>query len=96
MYIIMKKLYMHTVIGSSGRSHVLMILFSLYGLKKAGLFDGNLFWVGHSITASLPTSILEEEQKYDLMKFLSSLSKIISSQETVDAILKMLASLVFL
>ena len=41
----MKKLYMRTIIGSSGRDCVLIILFQLYG-SKAGLFEGNLFWVG--------------------------------------------------
>ena len=34
---IMKKPYMHTIIGSSGRDCVSV---------KAGLFKGNLFWVG--------------------------------------------------
>ena len=41
----MKKLYMCTIIGSSGRECVLIILFQLYG-SKAGLFEGDLFWVG--------------------------------------------------
>ena len=36
---------MHTIIGSSGRDHVLIILFQLYG-PKAGLFKSNLFSVG--------------------------------------------------
>ena len=36
---------MRTIIGSSGRNCVLIILFQLYG-SKAGLFEGNLFWVG--------------------------------------------------
>ena len=36
---------MCTVIGSSGRDCVLIILFQLYG-TKAGFFEGNLFWVG--------------------------------------------------
>ena len=42
----MKKLYMHTIIGSSGKDFVLTILFQLYG-SKAGIFKCNLFWVGH-------------------------------------------------
>ena len=41
----MKKLYMHTIIGSPGRNCVLITLFQLYG-SKAGHFEGNLFWVG--------------------------------------------------
>ena len=41
----MKKPCMHTIIGSSGRDCVLIILFQLYG-TKAGLFEDNLFWVG--------------------------------------------------
>ena len=41
----MKKLYTDTIIGSSGRGCVLIILFQLYG-SKAGLFEGNLFLVG--------------------------------------------------
>ena len=36
---------MYTIIGSSGRDCVLIILFQLYG-TKAGFFEGNLFWVG--------------------------------------------------
>ena len=36
-YKIMKKQYMHTITASSGRDHVLIILFQLYG-SKAGLF----------------------------------------------------------
>ena len=39
---IMKKLYILTVTGSSGRNYVLMILFYLY-VSKAGLFERNLF-----------------------------------------------------
>ena len=49
----MKKLYMHTIIGSSGRDCVLTILFQLYG-SKAGLFEGNLFWVGQCDPLKLP------------------------------------------
>ena len=36
---------MRTIIGSSGRECVLIILFQLYG-SKAGRFESNLFWVG--------------------------------------------------
>ena len=36
---------MCTIIGSSARDHVLMILFQLYG-TKARVFDSNLFWFG--------------------------------------------------
>ena len=73
---------MPTIICSSRRGCVLIILFQLYG-SKAGLFEDNLFWLGHSITASPPppTSILGEELKYNSMQFLSSLSKIILSQK---------------
>ena len=35
---------MHTIIGSSGRDCILIILFQLYG-SKAGFFEGDLFWV---------------------------------------------------
>ena len=41
----MKKPYMHTIIGSSGRDCVSVILFQLYG-SWARLFEGNLFLVG--------------------------------------------------
>ena len=41
----MKTPYMRTIIGSSGRDCVLIILFQLYGIK-AGLFEGSLFYVG--------------------------------------------------
>ena len=40
----MKKPYMHTIVGSSGRNFVLIILFQLQG-SKSGLFESNLFWV---------------------------------------------------
>ena len=40
----MKKQYMRTIIGSSGRDCVLIMLFQLYG-SKTGLFEGNLFWM---------------------------------------------------
>ena len=35
---------MHTIVGSSGRNFVLIILFQLQG-SKSGLFESNLFWV---------------------------------------------------
>ena len=43
-YIIIKKHYIHTIIGSPGRDCVFIILFQLYG-TKVGLFEDNLFWV---------------------------------------------------
>ena len=54
----MKKPYMRTIIGSSGRDCVLITLFQLYA-SKAGLFEGNLFWVGQ-YDHPPPTVILEE------------------------------------
>ena len=54
----MKKLYMRTIIGSSGMDYVLIILFQLHG-SKGGLFESNLFWVGQYDPPS--TFILEEE-----------------------------------
>ena len=36
---------MNTIVGSSRRDCVIVILFQLYG-SKAGLFEGDLFWVG--------------------------------------------------
>ena len=58
MYIIfIKKLYMYTIIGSSGRDCVLIILFQLYG-SKAGLFEDNLFWLDQY---DHPNVILKEE-----------------------------------
>ena len=58
-----KLLKSHTcsVIGSSERDCVLIILFELYG-SKAGLFESNLFWVGHY--DPLSTFILEELIQY--------------------------------
>ena len=41
----MKKPYMGTIIGSSGRDCVLIILILLYG-SKAGHFEGNLIMMG--------------------------------------------------
>ena len=35
---------MCTIIGSSGRDCILIILFQLYGCKTR-LFEGNLFWI---------------------------------------------------
>ena len=72
----MKKSSMHTIIGSSGSNCVLIILSQLYG-SKAGLFEGNLFWLGQF---DPPTFIMEEE----LIQFLSNLSKIIPSQKTAN------------
>ena len=60
---------MHIIIGSSGRSCVLMILFQLYD-TKAGLFEGNLLWAGQN--DHFPTFILEEKlikYTYNLMQF---------------------------
>ena len=48
---------MHTIIGSSGRDSVLIILFQLYG-SRAGIFEGNFFCVGQY---DPPVFILEEE-----------------------------------
>ena len=39
----MKEPYTYTIIGSSGRDCVLIILFQLYG-TKAEIFEDNLFW----------------------------------------------------
>ena len=39
----MKKLYMRTIIGSSGR-YCVFIYFNF--TAKAGLFESHLFWVG--------------------------------------------------
>ena len=41
----MKKPYMRTTIGSSGRDCVLIMLFQLCD-SKAWLFESDLFWVG--------------------------------------------------
>ena len=41
----MKKPFMRTIMGFSGRDCILIILFQLYGFKT-GLFEGNLFWMG--------------------------------------------------
>ena len=89
----MKKSNMCTITGSSGRDCVLFILFHLYS-SKAGFFEGNLFWVGQY---DPPNFVLEEEliQCYNLIQFLSNLSKIVPSQKTADIILQMLTSLAF-
>ena len=60
----MKKQYMHTITASSGRDHVLIILFQLYG-SKAGLFKVLYSgWVSMALSLclslSLSTFILEE------------------------------------
>ena len=49
---------MRTFIRSSVGDHVLITLFQLYG-TNAGLFEGNLFWVGQC--DRFLTFILEEE-----------------------------------
>ena len=54
----MKESNIHTILGSSGRDCVLIILFQLYD-SKSGPFEGNLFWVGLCDTP--PTFKLEEE-----------------------------------
>ena len=41
----MKKSYTSTIIGSSGRGFVLIVLIQLYG-SKAGRFEGNLIMMG--------------------------------------------------
>ena len=56
----MKKPYMHTIIGFSGRGCVLIIIFQLCG-SKAGIFEGNLFWVGQCDPQPSYWIILEEE-----------------------------------
>ena len=53
----MRKPYMRTIIDCSGSDCILIILFQLYD-PKAGLFEGNLFWVGQYDPS---TFILEEE-----------------------------------
>ena len=53
----MKMPCMCTNIGSSGRDCVLIISIQLYG-SKAGLTEGNSFWVGQYGT---PSFILEED-----------------------------------
>ena len=55
----MKKPYVHTIIGSSGRDCVLIILFQLYGCK-AEPFEDSLFWVGHYDLPHLQPSYWEK------------------------------------
>ena len=78
---------MRTIIGSSGRDYVLIILFQFYG-SKAELFESNLIWVGQNdpTLSALPpppsTFILEELiQYYNLMQFLSNQSKLTPNQK---------------
>ena len=57
----MKKLCMCTIIGSSGRDCVLIILFELYG-PKVGLFEGNFLWVGqYNHNGTTPKTFILEE-----------------------------------
>ena len=76
---------MRSIIDSSGRDCVLIILFRLYG-SKAGLFGVNLFWVRqydpHPSYWKKTNPIL-----IYLMQFLSNLSKIFLSQKAADIIL---------
>ena len=51
-YKLTKKLYMSSIIGSSGRDFVLIILFQFYG-SKDGLSESYLFWVGQCATRNL-------------------------------------------
>ena len=55
---IIKELYMHAVIGYSGRDCVFIILFQLWG-SKTGLFRVNLFWMDKY--DSLHTTLILEE-----------------------------------
>ena len=48
---------MRTIIGCSGSDCVLIVLLQLDD-PKAGLFEGNLFWVGHYNPL---TFVMEEE-----------------------------------
>ena len=52
----MKKPNIHTILGSSRRDCVLIILFQLYD-SKSGPFEGNLFWV--SVWHSPPPTNLQ-------------------------------------
>ena len=49
---------MHTIMGSSGKGCVLIMLFQLYD-PGTELFEGNLLWVGQY--DSLPTNFILEE-----------------------------------
>ena len=88
---------MCTIIGSSRRDCVLMILFQLYG-SRAGLFEGGLFWVGHYDPTPPPpppprkkNNFISEEEliqyKCNLIQFLSNISEIIPGQKADDMIL---------
>ena len=81
----MKKLYMCTIMGSSARDCVLIILFQLYACKT-GLFEGNLFWMGQYYpfpsSPSLNLHIEEKKKKSNLILIIQS--KIITSQKTAD------------
>ena len=84
----MRKPHKCTIIGSSGRNCVLILLFQLYGYRA--VFHGDLFCVGQYESPSLPTFILEEEliqYKYNFIQFLSNLSEIIPSQKSANIIL---------
>ena len=79
----MKKPYMRTIIGSSGRDCVFIMLFPLYG-SKTGLIQDNLFRVGQYDSPPPPTFILEDkliQYQYKLIQFFSNLSKVIPSQK---------------
>ena len=72
---------MHIIIGSPKKGCVLNIVYPCYD-SKAGLFEFDLFWMGQSYDP--PTFILEEtpiQHQYNLIQFLSNLSKIIPSQK---------------
>ena len=96
----MKQPHMCTIIGSSGSNCALIILFQLYGSKAELL---KVIYSGWSVLPSAPpppppTFILEElvQYQYNLIQFLSNLSKTIPHQKTTDIILQMLTSLAFL
>ena len=76
---------MHTIIGSSERDFVLIILFQIYGFKT-GLYENNLFWVGQY---DLPPFILEEvltQYWHNLIQFSSNLFKITPCQNTANIV----------
>ena len=65
----MKKPHMRTIIGYSRRNCILITLFQLYS-SRAGVFEGDLFWVGQYEPQTLT---LEEEltqYKHNLTQFL--------------------------
>ena len=88
----MKKPYMCTIKGSSGRDCVLITLLQLYS-SRGWLVEGDLFWVVHydhpPSPPPTPTFVFEGfiQYKYNLMQFLSNLSKLIPSQKTADIII---------